>query len=133
MSTSDTPETKGKRTRRQARRLYHTLVLLGTGIVLALLFALVQPFYDVNLWLTDQLFTPEAPSPNIVIAGIDDATLAAYGKWSEWPRSLHAQAIDHLSEAGAKVIGFDIASVTYLPSGSGWASSTALIIPVFSV
>jgi adenylate cyclase len=68
----------------------------------------VQPFYSINLWFSDQLFTSEPPSPNIVIAGIDDNTLEAYGLWAEWPRSLHAQAIDNLSQAGAKVIGFDV-------------------------
>jgi len=69
---------------------------------------LVQPFYSVNLWLSDQLFTSQLPSPNIVIAGIDDNTLDTYGRWADWPRSLHAQAIDNLSQAGAKVIGFDV-------------------------
>lgn len=69
---------------------------------------LVQPFYSINLWFSDQLFTSEPPSPNIVIAGIDDNTLEAYGRWADWPRSLHAQAIDNLSQAGAKVIGFDV-------------------------
>jgi len=58
--------------------------------------------------LSDQLFTSESPSPNIVIAGIDDNTLETYGRWADWPRSLHAQAIDNLSQAGAKVIGFDV-------------------------
>ena len=62
----------------------------------------------MNLWLSDQLFTSRPPSPNIVIAGIDDNTLDTYGRWAEWPRSLHAQAIDNLSQAGAKVIGFDV-------------------------
>ncbi|MFP3880047.1 MAG: CHASE2 domain-containing protein [Dehalococcoidia bacterium] len=70
--------------------------------------ALVQPFYSINLWFSDQLFISEPPSPNIVIAGIDDNTLETYGRWAEWPRSLHAQAIDNLSQAGAKVIGFDV-------------------------
>ncbi len=51
---------------------------------------------------------PESPSPNIVIAGIDNTSLATYGKWSEWQRRLHAQAINNLHEAGAKVIAFDI-------------------------
>lgn len=58
--------------------------------------------------MSDQLFTSQAPSSNIVIAGIDDNTLETYGRWAEWPRSLHAQAIDNLSQAGAKVIGFDV-------------------------
>jgi len=69
---------------------------------------LIQPFYSVNLWLSDQLFTSQLPSPNIVVVGIDDDTLDTYGRWGDWPRSLHAQAIDNLSQAGAKVIGFDV-------------------------
>ena len=78
------------------------------GCLFTLVALLVQPFYSINLWFSDQLFTSEHPSPNIVIAGIDDNTLEAYGQWANWPRSLHAQAIDNLSQAGAKVIGFDV-------------------------
>jgi len=83
-------------------------VLIGVGGLFTLLVLLVQPFYSINLWFSDQLFTSEPPSPNIVIAGIDDHTLETYGRWAEWPRSLHAQAIDNLSQAGAKAIGFDV-------------------------
>jgi len=78
------------------------------GCLFTLIALLVQPFYSISLWLSDQLFTSESPSPNIVIAGIDDNTLETYGRWADWPRSLHAQAIDNLSQAGAKVIGFDV-------------------------
>ena len=95
-------------TRRQRKRLYHALVIVGVGCLFTLVSLLVQPFYSINLWVSDQLFLSEPPSPNIVIAGIDDDTLETYGLWAEWPRSLHAQAIDNLSQAGAKVIGFDV-------------------------
>jgi adenylate cyclase len=78
------------------------------GCLFTLVSLLVQPFYSINLWFSDQLFTSGPPSPNIVIAGIDDDTLEVYGRWAEWPRSLHAQAIDNLNQAGAKVIGFDV-------------------------
>jgi len=78
------------------------------GALFTLLALLVQPLYSINLWFSDQLFTSEPPSPNIVIAGIDDNTLETYGRWADWPRSLHTQAIDNLSQAGAKVIGFDV-------------------------
>ncbi|MFC2052634.1 CHASE2 domain-containing protein [Chloroflexota bacterium] len=99
---------RGKRSWQQTRLLYHTLVLLGVGCVFILFLTLVQPFYSMNLWLSDQLFVSEPPSPNIVIIGIDDDTLETYGRWASWPRSLHSQAIDNLSNAGAKVIGFDV-------------------------
>ena len=78
------------------------------GLLFTLVALLVQPFYSLNLWFSDQLFIAEPPNPNIVIAGIDDNTLETYGRWAEWPRSLHAQAIDNLIQAGAKVIGFDV-------------------------
>jgi adenylate cyclase len=54
------------------------------------------------------LFVPRDPSPNIVIAAIDDDTLAQYGRWGEWPRSLHAQAIENLADARAMAIGYDV-------------------------
>jgi adenylate cyclase len=95
-------------TRRQRKRLYHVLVLIGVGCLFTLVALLVQPFYTINLWFSDQLFTSEPPSPNIVIAGIDDDTLETYGRWAEWSRSMHAQAIDNLNQAGAKVIGYDV-------------------------
>jgi adenylate cyclase len=95
-------------TRRQRKRLYHIFVLVGVGCLFTLVALLVQPFYSINLWFSDQLFTTQPPSPNIIVAGIDDDTLETYGRWAEWPRSLHAQAIDNLVQAGAKVIGFDV-------------------------
>jgi adenylate cyclase len=97
-----------RRTRRQRKRLYHALVLIGVGGLFALVSLLVQPFYGINLWVSDQLFLSQPPNQNIVIAGIDDKTLATYGRWADWRRSLHAQAIDNLANAGAKVIGYDV-------------------------
>ena len=98
----------GTKSRQQTKLLYHTVALLSIGCLFTLIALLVKPFTGSNLWFTDQLFIAESPSKNIVIVGIDDTTLKDKGKWSEWPRSLHAQAIDNLSKAGAKVIGLDI-------------------------
>lgn len=104
-----------KRSRRQTRRIYHTGVLLGVGSIFIIIAAVVQPFAGTNLRLTDRLFTSVPPSPNIVIVGIDDTTLETYGRLADWPRSLHAQAITRLSQAGAKVIGFDVLFVDESP------------------
>ena len=111
--------------RRQRKRLHHTLVLIGVGCLFTLVALLVQPFYSINLWLSDQLFTPEPPSPIIVIAGIDDDTLQTYGRWADWPRSLHTQAIDNLSQAGAKVIGFDVVFTDSSPDDEMLATAMA--------
>ena len=93
---------------RRHKRLYHGLVIACVGCLFILLLSSVQPFYNINLWTSDQLLPSSTPSKNIVIAGIDDSTLQTYGKWSDWPRSLHAQAINNLSSAGARVIGYDV-------------------------
>jgi adenylate cyclase len=95
------------------------------GCLFTLIALLVQPFYSINLWFSDQFFTYQLPSPNIVIAGIDDKTLETYGRWADWPRSLHAQAIDNLSQAGAKVIGFDIIFTDISPDDDMLATAMA--------
>ena len=105
MVTSNSPNSKSL----QPKRLrYHTLALLGIGCIFIVLLLLVQPFYSMNLKLTDQFFISRLPSPNIVIVGMDDDTFATYGVLASWPRSLYVQAIDNLSNAGAKVIGLDV-------------------------
>ena len=109
MSTNN-PAIPKKRTRSrlQAKRTRHTLILLGVGALLILIVGTIQPFFGTNQWLIDQLFTQVSPSNNIVIIGIDDQTLDKYGRVSDWSRSLHATAISNLSDAGAKAIGFDV-------------------------
>ena len=84
------------------------LIALGVGLLFTLIVVFLQPFASIVWRLSDQLFLPTSPSPNVVIVAVDDESLAQYGKWSDWPRSLHAQAIENLSQAGAMVIGFDI-------------------------
>jgi CHASE2 domain-containing sensor protein len=47
------------------------------------------------------------PTPAVVLALIDDKSLATEGRWP-WPRTKLAVLVDHLSQDGARVIGFDI-------------------------
>lgn len=48
-----------------------------------------------------------APNPEVLLAVIDEKSLEEQGKWV-WPRSKIADLITKLSNAGAKVVGFDI-------------------------
>ncbi len=112
-----------KKNRTQAKRIYHTLVILGVGGLYYLLVVLVQPLYGFNQRLTDGLFVPEDPTPNVVIVGIDDEVLSAYGRLSEWPRRYHAQAISNLAAAGARTIGFDVLFVDSSPDDQILASA----------
>lgn len=59
--------------------------------------------YDLRFLSRGQL----SPSPEVVIAAIDEKSLDTEGRWP-WPRSKIAALVDILSQDGAKVIGFDI-------------------------
>ena len=93
------------------------------GCLTILILAVVQPLHSINLWTSDQFYPSGSLSPNIVIAGIDDNTLQAYGRWSEWPRSLHTEAINNLSLAGARVIGFDVIFTDSSPDDESMAAA----------
>jgi adenylate cyclase len=80
------------------------------GVVVAL-FALAPPLLEaIELNWLDLRFRTRgalAPGPQVVIAAIDEKSLAAEGRWP-WPRSRIAALVDALSRDGAKVIGFDV-------------------------
>jgi len=50
---------------------------------------------------------PIAPGPAVVVAAIDEKSLASEGRWP-WPRSRIAALVDALSRDGPRVIGFDV-------------------------
>lgn len=56
---------------------------------------------------TDRLFLSRAPDPSITIIAIDDASINQLGRWP-WPRKIHAELIQKLSDAGVKAIGYDV-------------------------
>lgn len=107
---------KGSRRRRYVR---HSLWLLGGGVALALLLGLAQPFYTlsrITRGFNDLFYTGGTASPNIVVAGIDDASEEALGRYADWPRSLHAGAVANLKKAGATVIAYDVVFANASPN-----------------
>ena len=48
----------------------------------------------------------DRPSPQVVIVGIDEKSIARFGP-PAWPRREYVPLIERLSKAGARVIGFD--------------------------
>ena len=48
-----------------------------------------------------------APSPEVVIVAIDDASIEKLGVWP-WPRDVHASLIDRLRSDGARVVAFTV-------------------------
>jgi adenylate cyclase len=80
------------------------------GVTVALFAAAPLPLELVELNWLDLRFRargPLAPGPAVVVAAIDEKSLAAEGRWP-WPRSRIAALVDALSRDGAKVIGFDV-------------------------
>ncbi len=69
------------------------------------------PFMDImELKTIDLRFSTRgeiAPSPEVVLAVIDEKSLKKEGKWI-WPRSKIADLVTKLSKLGANVIGFDV-------------------------
>ncbi|HZP13403.1 MAG TPA: serine/threonine-protein kinase [Nevskiaceae bacterium] len=60
------------------------------------------------------------PSDRIAVIKIDDESIANIGTWP-WPRTLHAQLIDKLHEAGAKAIGYEVFFSEAAPDAGGTA------------
>lgn len=113
------------RSRRQAR--------LRTGTVLSFLVAAVFAviawsfgFFQSWQWqLSDRVQLSGNGSPNIVVAAIDDASLAAYGRIEQWPRTLHAEAVENLRQAGASVIVLDVLFSEESPGDEDFAATLA--------
>lgn len=76
--------------------------------------AIIEHFIDrlenlaYDLQLRAKLLTQNAPlKTNIAIIDVDDKSLSAEGRWP-WSREKIAALIDHLREAGAVVVAFDV-------------------------
>ena len=78
---------------------------------MTLLLSNLSFFSFLELKGLDLLFTLRgalSPPDSIVIVAIDEPSMAEIKQQWPWPRSLHAQLIRQLHQAGAAVIGFDI-------------------------
>ena len=76
-----------------AKRLLQPLV----AAVVAFALALAQPFYAADAMLGDALRQrPAVPSPQIMVIGIDEATLGEYGAFTTWSREKTAELLEFL-------------------------------------
>jgi adenylate cyclase len=98
---------------RQVRRARMTglLVVAALSVGLGVVAYATDLFRTLDLNTVDTRFsirgTQERPD-DIVVVGIDDKTFNALDQQWPFPRHLHAEVIDRLREAGAKVIGYDV-------------------------
>ena len=94
------------------RKWLNPFVLTALTVVLGIVAYWVGvPFLDVvELKTIDLRFSARGaipPSPEVVMAVIDEKSINKEGKWV-WPRSKIADMVNKLSTAGARVVAFDI-------------------------
>lgn len=114
--TTDRAHSRGRRAREAApgprlRTAALSGALIGIVVMLLhhttptgvnLLWRLELLSYDWRISLRDPM-TPD----DIVIVAIDHESISNYGAWP-WPRALHAELLNRLADAGARVVGVDI-------------------------
>lgn len=91
--------------RRRSRLLAAAAVLAWVACVTMLQASGYWRSFEARL--QDKLVATQSPPKDIVIIGIDDASIAALGRWP-WPRVLHAEMLDLLSSAGVAAVGYDV-------------------------
>lgn len=82
--------------------LKHTRLGSQKGGVARVFEGVEASWYDFKF----QMQPPEI-APRVVVAEIDDASLARYGRWP-WPRSVYGEIIENLYSLGAEVVAFDV-------------------------
>jgi signal transduction histidine kinase len=94
-----------------SRSLLKSLLIAVIAAGLTLILANLSFFSLLELKGLDLLFALRGtlpPPKQIVVVAIDETSLAEIKRQWPWPRSIHAQLIQRLNKAGAKVIGFDV-------------------------
>jgi adenylate cyclase len=84
--------------------------LLAAAVVLVAAFSAYSPLDRFNALVFDvyQQLKPREPAGSpVVVVDIDDVSLQARGQWP-WPRTVVAEIVQRLSEAGAAAVGFDV-------------------------
>jgi serine/threonine-protein kinase len=87
--------------------------VLGGAVTVLLLLATLTAWWPIETMemkvydLRARMRATGQVGPEIVIAAIDEPSIDTIGRWP-WPRSVMADALDIISEAGAKVIGLTV-------------------------
>src|SRR3954467_6040593 len=98
----------------RARRVYRAMLLVAGALTLALVLTGygAGTLKRANLATVDARFSvrgAEKPPPDVVFVKIDDDTFNHYPKQPfPFRRGMHGRVIRNLSEAGAKVIAYDV-------------------------
>lgn len=95
--------------RKPAMKLMLLSVLAGWILSVAALLAPVwQPMEQKVFDILSVFTAPKKSVLPITIIGIDEASFTQLGVRWPWPRDMHAQLVDRLTQSGAAVIAFDV-------------------------
>lgn len=90
--------------------------------VLAAILILINPFYGMDSYITDHLYTKlSGTDSNIVIIGVDEETLSEYGNFNLWSREKTAELIEKLyedKENAPAIVGLDFIFTDYFDEKS---------------
>ena len=97
---------------RRVRRRFRLALILGAGVMAAVVGVIAYAghvFSSLELSSVDTRFSirGDQPAHNLAVVAIDDNTISQLGRWP-FARHYHAQAIDRLRAAGARVIAYDV-------------------------
>ncbi len=117
---------------------YTKLPLVLTGVFLLLYFSETLWRWDNLIYDTYLRYQTQSPPDDIIIVAVDEMSLSQLGRWP-WSRQIHAQLVNILSQAGAKVIALDVifAEANQLDQASDRAlvnairASKRVVLPVF--
>jgi adenylate cyclase len=95
------------------KRIPTTILAVLMSVAWIVCFGISQtaPWKGLELRLLDHLSVLSAPQKSkfpITVVGIDEESFAKIGKQWPWPRRLHADAVERLTDAGAAMIVFDV-------------------------
>lgn len=85
------------------------LLLFAASLLLTALLAVTRLPDRVDNLVYDGLsrLHPPAASGDILIVGIDNASIARIGRWP-WPRDVHARALDRLASGHSRAVIYDV-------------------------
>ena len=96
------------------RRQLHTALFLGIGLAVSCLALIAYEFHvfqRLELTTVDTRFSirGDLPTPkDVVVVGVDDVTFGHLNLQWPFPRDVEARVVNHLTDAGAKVIAEDV-------------------------
>ena len=95
------------------------------GVVAAFVTAIwaANLFIGTRLALSDLFYVPTPTTGDVVLVAIDNTTLEQYGSLLSWDRTRYADALDALTDAGARVVAFDILFSEEKPEDPAFAAA----------